>query len=357
MDDALWSPEDSEQLQQEYLDEVKRDQERDQELRAIAADQTAEAVALLSVDFDHEPHWFNSKLGDMLGPILAGDFVIVAARPSNGKTTFMLNQTVGFLKQGLAVVYIGTEMKPARLKVLLACSELGYDPALALQGKWQHLPTNARSNLIDKVTEYEESLANKLVCVPNDRPSLADVAEWVGKAADMGAAVVMIDHLHRMNWGDPSRLTELMTEGLRRMKSLAINFNLRILAAAQLKRGNQYDPLADYMVPPPDAIKQSGAAEEEADTVIMLHRALKHDATEGDMQLVRRGQLPVQSVIEDGAMALHISKSRLVGDARDHEVRLYVGKGRLFETPQARDHYLFHLPKGSQSLPRNAATS
>ncbi len=317
------------------------------DLRAIAQEQSDEAYELLSHDYSKEPTWFSQRLTDVVGPVMHG-LTLVCARPGGGKTTVMLNQTAHMLEQGAGLIYCGTEMRPARLKVMLACHTLSLDFAAVIRNQWDQLPPDARERVLLEVGKLETDHSERVVFVPDDRIDLKTVRDWADIAKAREIDTIVIDHLHRMSWGsDPTQLTAHMTEGLRQLSSLAKDEGLRLLCAAQLRRG-QHDPLEDFMVPSQSSIKSSGAAEEEADLVLMLHRALRTDATEGDLTLVRRGQRAIRDVEEVGTLAVHVAKSRLAGDIRDTEVRLYVAKGKLFDHPLDRDDHLARVLGGGR---------
>lgn len=71
--------------------------------------------------------------------------------------------------------------------------------------------------------------------------------------------------------------------------------------------------------------------------VLMVHRALRADAKEGDLALVRRGQLPVSDVVEPGTMCINVAKARERGSLKGQELRLYVGDSRLYDHASERD--------------------
>lgn len=152
----------------------------------------------------------------------------------------------------------------------------------------------------------------------------------------------MLDHLHRMNWGGKATdQTAHMAEGIVRLKGIAKERDIRLLCAAQLTRASGQDILEDYMPPSLSSIKQTGATEQEADSVLFLHRTLKPGLTEGDRRMVQQGLLPVADVADNGTMSVRIGKLRLDGDVRDHTVHLYVAGGRLFNDRMDRDEYSY----------------
>jgi replicative DNA helicase len=298
--------------------------------------QTDEAYALLEGDSSDFPTWFSPALSAILGPVPHADVSIVAARPGCGKTTFMLNQAKHMVEQGHRVIYLGTEMSGARLRVQLAAQACGLPVEMVVQKRWKELPPGSKERVLKWLSAFKETTGGRWFFAGQDSVSHLDIEAYIADARDTQASV-FVDHLHEVDWGGMgSDLTGAMTFGIRRLKDVAKAHNVRLFLAAQLRRTGTYDVLADYMVPDQSGIKQSGATEEVAHTILLLHRALRQDATEGDLALVRRGQKRLSEVIEEGTAVLSVGKSRLVGSARGKEARLYMGNGEMYDSPEAR---------------------
>jgi hypothetical protein len=129
---------------------------------------------------------------------------------------------------------------------------------------------------------------------------------------------------------------------------------LRMVVAAQLKRPAYADVLDDFMPPAASAIKQTGATEQEADTILLLHKGLRQGVKNGELQLVRQGQLQIEDVARDRVMMVRVGKCRIDGDARDRSVPLFVHKGRLYGSETERSRQAFGeivQPQQSKSNP------
>lgn len=305
---------------------------------ADAKDSYVGALELLDQDFSEHPRWPSKKLNDTIGPLIPG-ITIVAARPGGGKTTLMKNTVRSLVwDQGVSCVFAGMETTPAAFRLQLAALELRYPWDQVYLNSWHTLPTGARGHLLKALREQKEIIGPRLTITPEPRLKVRDALQWIEWADQSNVPVVIIDHLHEMDWGNSDNLTRDMDRGLRVIREhVAQSGKVRLLAAAQLRRPGGHDPLEEYMVPPPSAIKQSGTSEEVARMVLMLHRSLQEEATEGDLNLVRKGQQPVSSVVEEGTMSIHIAKARERGSLKGQEVRLYVGDDRLYDTPAQRN--------------------
>ena len=307
---------------------------------ALAAAVTADALAEMEVDYRQFPGWFSESLTQLLGPALPGTLTIVGARPGCGKTSTLTNQARWLAEQGHRVLYAGMEMPPSMLLRSLAAQALGYNQDAVLLNEWHLLPPGARADVADWIGAWQGALGRSLLFVPDHRVSVTRLLEWMRVGAASGHTILMIDHLHEMDWGDPLEATANMSRGVRDLMGVAKDLGITVYAAAQLKRG-QHDVIEDYMVPPQSALKQCGAFEEVATAIVMLHRTLKPDVKPMDLDLVRRGQRPVMDVAEDGTISAHCAKHRIRPGARDRGTRLYVAKGRLFDTKESRDRHLW----------------
>jgi len=304
-------------------------------LQALTEQQTDDALQLLEGDFSHEPAWPWKELTDLVGPPLAGELWFICARPSNGKTTFLMNAMQEYVRQEVPILYVGMEMPPERLKVQWASWACGYEYAIVARKQWDRLPSDARDRLRHHLEWQRSPGVRNLVTFANDeRASMKSIHKWLDAAGKHGIKTVMVDHLHRMAWGG-ANVTEKMAEGVIQMKSMAKDRGVRMLVAAQLRRRGG-DILDDYVPPSVSEIKQTGATEQEADTVILLHRSLKPGLVHGDLAKVRMGSAPMSDIAEDRVMRVRVGKCRLDGDAKDHDIRLYLGKGVLYGSPESR---------------------
>lgn len=302
----------------------------------VAIVQVMEARAMLSLDVSSLPGWFSPQLQFLLGPIPPLDITVVAARPGCGKTSFMLAQARDMVMHGQRVIFVGTEMPGWRLRVQVAALECQLPTKLVIQNRWGELPLGSKERVLARLDAFDKDTGGRWLFTPEDSVDLDTLMEYVAVAGE-SKATLFVDHLHNISWGGgKSGLTESMSTGMHRLKDLAKEADVRLFLAAQLSRAGVHDVLADYMVPDQGRIKQSGTIEEVAHTVILMHRALKQDATEVDQALVRRGQKRMYEIVEHGTSVVTIGKDRLGGNARDAEVRLYIENGELFDSPEAR---------------------
>jgi replicative DNA helicase len=315
----------------------------------LAASQREAALARGGLDFSAAPTWPWPSLQKLVGPLLPDELIDVGARTGCGKTTFLLNQLGHLTTCGVPVLYIGQEMAPEQLRRKWAALRLGYDAPAVLRNEWGALPAGAReavdSDIVKQTTPPLVELAH---FADARRVDTEQVRRWTKFAVSRGCRVIILDHIHRMTFSaSAADLTRDMGEAVRTAKELAVAHHITFVIAAQLNRPERDAALlGDYMPPPLSALKQTGALEEEADVVLLLHKALKRTTSVGDLKAVRQGVRPMSDVVEPNIMAVRVGKHRLDGGAVDHTEWLVVDSvGRLTEkapvwrTPDVEERY------------------
>lgn len=331
------------ELYEDDDDELPEAKDHSVELQGIALDQATDALGLLEGDFSTEVKWPWDTLTSLVGPPLAGELWFVAARPGCGKTTFMMNVMQNHIAQRRPLLYVGMEMPPDRLRMQWAAWACGYNYAQVARKQWDLLPPDARQKLTDHIKwQVTPEIAGLVTFADDERVNMQSLKRWIDMTRGMGLQTVIVDHLHRMSWrGSTKDVTGEMAEGVVGLKSYAKQYGIRMLVAAQLRRRMAGDLLDDYMPPSASEIKQTGATEQEADSILLLHRALKVGVTNGDLMKVRMGQKEIEDVRQDNVMKVRIGKCRIDGDARDKSVSLYLHHGILYGSEADKNAAIF----------------
>jgi len=206
------------------------------------------------------------------------DLVIIAARPSMGKTAFTLSMARNMaVDHGRAVAVFSLEMSSVQLVNRLIIGETELAPDKIKNGK-----------LKDHEWEQLESKIKKLVDAPifiDDTPALS-IFELRAKCrrlkANHNIDLVMVDYLQLMT-GPPetkgNREQEVSVIS-RSLKGIAKELDVPIIALSQLNRsvelrsGDKRPQLSD--------LRESGAIEQDADLVLFIHRPEKYGITEDD---------------------------------------------------------------------------
>ncbi|MDE5596716.1 MAG: replicative DNA helicase, partial [Lachnospiraceae bacterium] len=195
------------------------------------------------------------------------DLILVAARPSMGKTAFVLNiaQYVAF-KQNQTVAIFSLEMSKEQLVNRLFSMESKVDS--------QHLRTG---NLSDE--EWEKliesaGLIGKSNLIIDDTPGIS-ISELRSKCRkyklEHHLDMIIIDYLQLMSGSGrstDSRQQEI-SDISRSLKALARELNVPVLALSQLSRAVEQRPDHRPML---SDLRESGAIEQDADVVMFIYR-------------------------------------------------------------------------------------
>lgn len=204
------------------------------------------------------------------------DLILVAARPSMGKTAFELNlaQYMAFRKN-MTVALFSLEMSKEQLVNRMFSQESGVDAQKIRTGQlndqeWERLIESAgtigKSNLII-----------------DDTPGIS-ISELRSKCRkyklEYNVSIIMIDYLQLMSGGGrtESRQQEI-SEISRALKALARELNVPVVALSQLSRAVEQRPDHRPML---SDLRESGAIEQDADVVMFLYRDdyYNHDSPE-----------------------------------------------------------------------------
>lgn len=293
----------------------------------LAAEQIAGAKKLLNRDIREAARWAWRDLNAVVGPMMPGDLIVPAALTGNGKSTLLMSQMDAFAQQGTPVLYIPLEVDPESCRTRWAAWKLGLNQTAVLRQDWSALPYGAKDAL-DKTVE-EQGNDPLIHFAPPKHMTLAEMVKWCQWARrEFDAKVVMLDHLHRLDFGGAQNYRVSASEVIRRIKDLARDLGVVMLAAAQLNR-NSADPLDFYIPPHLGRLKETAAIAEEADVVLMLSRKLRRDLPDGWQQDLRLGRLKETELADANTMVITCRKHRLDDSAREQRVLLDVAGGRV----------------------------
>jgi replicative DNA helicase len=203
----------------------------------------------------------------------ASDLILVAARPSMGKTAFTLNIAANVaLKEKKTVAFFSLEMSKQQLVQRMLCSEGGID--------------SQKLKNADLSTEDWEKLvrtADKVSAAPLyiDDTAGITVNELRSKArrlkAEHGLDLIIIDYLQlmqgRSKGGSDNRQQEI-SEISRSLKAVARELNVPVIALSQLSRSVESRQIKRPML---SDLRESGSLEQDADIVMFLYREDYYD--------------------------------------------------------------------------------
>jgi len=266
---------------------------------------------LLAEAFDRidELHKYSGKLRGLstgfpdLDNLLAGlqksDLIILAARPSVGKTSFALDiarQAAIKSKEGVGIFSL--EMSKEQLVDRMLCAQANVSLWKMRTG---NLSDKEEDNDFARIGEAMGKLAEAPIFI--DDSGTLSIMEIRAKARrlqmEKGLGLIVIDYLQLMEgrgkYGD-NRVQEI-AEISRGLKSIARELNIPILALAQLSRAVE---LTHPAIPKLSHLRDSGSIEQDADVVMFIYR-----------KAADRGYNPNDLPLEERHRAeIHIAKHR-----------------------------------------------
>lgn len=193
------------------------------------------------------------------------DLVIIAARPSMGKTAFALNIARNAAVEGIPVGFFSLEMSKEQLAMRLLCSEARVDSHKIRTG---FLSQQECAKLL--------AAAGALTDAPVyiDDTAYISPLELRAKArrmmADRGLGMVVVDYLQLMKGRENAeRREQEISEISRSLKGLAKELNIPVIAISQLNR--KVEERHDKR-PMLSDLRESGAIEQDADVIMFLYR-------------------------------------------------------------------------------------
>ncbi len=207
-------------------------------------------------------------LDRMTAGFQAGDLIVLAARPSMGKTAFAINIAEHVaLNEGLPVAVFSMEMGAAQLAVRIVGSIGRIDQSHLRTGKltdeeWPRL-TEAIEKLRTISLHIDETAGLKTSELRANARRLARQCGQLG--------LIVVDYLQLMSGSDGSdenRATEL-GEISRGLKMLAKELKCPVIALSQLNRSVEQRPDKRPMM---SDLRESGAIEQDADIIMFIYR-------------------------------------------------------------------------------------
>ncbi len=209
-------------------------------------------------------------LDGLTGGLQPSDLIILAARPSVGKTSLALSlaYNVAFLSNATVGIF-SLEMSRDQLVQRVLAMHTGID--------MQRLRTgNLRSDELNLAFEGMGVLSELPIYI-EDSPGLS-ITEVRSKArrlaAEVGVDLLMIDYLQLMSGRRSDNRVQEVTEISRGLKSLARELNVPVIALSQLSRAVEG---RQSHVPMLSDLRESGSIEQDADIVMFIYREELYD--------------------------------------------------------------------------------
>ena len=205
------------------------------------------------------------ELDDQLGGgMFRSEIYVLGARPGMGKTTFALNIAESLTRMGKAVLFVSMEMTADQIMAKRLSIESGISYNQVLTGR---------------VPSYEEEKLEQAIEAIENRPfylttksglTVSDIGRYARRVKDL--ALIVIDYLGLIS-PDKEMISktryEQMTAISASVKAMAKTLNVPVLALSQLNRENTN---RQDKRPSMSDLRDSGAIEQDAGAIILLHR-------------------------------------------------------------------------------------
>ena len=200
------------------------------------------------------------------------DLILVAARPSMGKTAFTLNIASYVGLHGGSVAFFSLEMSKEQLMQRMLCSEGGIDASRLRTGQLDEIEWNKLVGVADRMSRAPIYI---------DDTAGITVMELRSKArrlkAEHGLDLIIIDYLQlmqgRASKNSDNRQQEI-SEISRSLKALARELDVPVIALSQLSRSVESRQIKKPML---SDLRESGSLEQDADIVMFLYREDYYD--------------------------------------------------------------------------------
>lgn len=218
---------------------------------------------------DHRLQTGYSNMDDKLTGLKGGDMVIVAARPSMGKTALAMNlaQNIGFNKKSVAIFSL--EMSKEQLTDRMIASAMGID-------SWKLQKWELEDKEFAKIGEAMEMLSGADIYIDDSAGwNLVDLKSKARRLKmESGLDLIIIDYLQLMTNGNSMNRVQEVSEISRGIKSLARELDVPIIALSQLSRAVESRPDKRPVL---SDLRESGSIEQDADIVMMIYREDYYD--------------------------------------------------------------------------------
>ena len=271
------------------------------------------------------------ELDDMMSGMQNGEMIIVAARPSMGKTAFGLNVAEHVAASGIPAAFFSMEMSRQSVVQRILCSRSGIDSHKLRRGMLSQ----------DEIQSLQ-MICGDLEDVPlfvDDTPGMS-VLELRAKARRLHLRheirVIFVDYLQLMRIpGRPESRQQEVSEISRGLKALARELSIPIVVLAQLNRNPE--GRTDGR-PRMSDLRESGAIEQDADVIALLHREeyYKKDSCPDELRGVAEVIIDKQRNGPTGIVKLHFDlKSTRFTNLSFSPEPAFVPAGRNVEPDEA----------------------
>lgn len=213
-----------------------------------------------------------------------GDLVILAARPSMGKTAMALNIWQQVAKKKNVAIF-SLEMSREQLTDRMVCAAMGID-SWKLQ-KWE-LSEDEFSRIGDALSQLSES---HIYIDDSASMTLLEIKSKCRRLKmESGLDMIVIDYLQLIQGTNPMNRVQEISDISRWLKSLARELLVPVIALSQLSRAVESRASKEPIL---SDLRESGSIEQDADIVLMIYREEYYNNTELSDNDINKGKTTI----------------------------------------------------------------
>jgi replicative DNA helicase len=220
-----------------------------------------------------------SELDKLLLGFQPGNLIILAARPSQGKTSLALDFAREVAARGKSVAFVSLEMSKEEIVIRMLCAAGGLDAYRLKLKRLSDKRDSKDKTDWDRLKDGMDVLSTLKVFI--DDTSALTLTELRARvktiALEQGLDLVIIDYLQMIDGelGGEFRVQEVSRIS-RGLKALARELQVPVIALSQLSRNIERRE-GHKKVPQLSDLRESGSIEQDADVVMFIHRELSED--------------------------------------------------------------------------------
>ena len=206
-------------------------------------------------------------LDNLLGGLQKSDLIILAARPSVGKTAFAIDLASKIAEQGVPIGLFSMEMSIDQVVDRFIAARAGVSLWKLRTGKLSH----AEDDFLRITTACDDLKTMPIYVDDASSPNILQMRAMARRLqANQGLGLLIVDYLQlmtaRRSYDSP---VQQVTEISRGLKGLAKELNIPIIAVSQLSRAIEQ---REGHKPRLSDLRDSGSIEQDADVVMFIHR-------------------------------------------------------------------------------------
>ncbi len=211
-------------------------------------------------------------LDDLLTGLHGGELILVGARPSMGKTSFAINIATHAALKGKSVAIFSLEMPSEQIAMRILCCEARVNMQRVRNGTLDNNDWQKLALAVSPLAQAPLYLDDTSSLTPSQLRSRCRRL-MMEKGLDM----IVIDYMQLMSADGRTENRQLeVSEISRKLKAIALELKVPVVACAQLSRANTQRATKRPML---SDLRDSGSIEQDADVVMFLHRESYYDET------------------------------------------------------------------------------